>query len=105
MLDLKNTVLGMMRDEKKLNEENNQKTRKEIDERFKVQQQHQKEKDAFLKEEMAKDKKQIESLIITTASKQENLQKQEIDQLKVSLEEKISLQGKDVAELSQKLDM
>lgn len=37
MLDLKNTVLGMMRDEKKLNEENNQKTRKEIDERFKVQ--------------------------------------------------------------------
>lgn len=47
----------------------------------------------------------MENLIITTASKQENLQKQEMDQLKVSLEEKISLQGNEVAELSKKLEM
>lgn len=53
---------------------------------------------------MAKDKKQIENLIITTASKQENLQRQEMDQLKVSLEEKITLQGKNLAEISTKLE-
>lgn len=54
---------------------------------------------------MSKDKKQIENLIITTASKQENLQRQEMDQIKASLEEKITLQGKNIAELSKKLDM
>lgn len=54
---------------------------------------------------MAKDKKQIENLIITTASKQENMQKQEMDQLKISLDEKISLQGKELAGLSKKLEM
>jgi hypothetical protein len=53
---------------------------------------------------MANDKKEIETFIITTSGKQENLQKEELNKAKLTLEEKIAQHNKEVTDLTKKLE-
>lgn len=69
MMELKNTMFQMVRDEKKLTEESFIRAKKEVDDQFAILQKNQQSKELLQKQQAASDKLAMENYINTAIAK------------------------------------